>query len=243
MADVVRDLVVSLSLDAGEFTRNMRAINASIKEAESSFRLAGAGVAKFESSLGGQMAKAEMLMQTQVLQSAAVKQYAAHLSEANSKMVATEGYLAKYSARLAEAKAQMAPLNAEIAKQHAEVERTNAVYASVDAAYQQNINSINSLLQSMVSLEHEIPKPAQKPTCARRKKPPEGGIMSNILDGTRGLERQAVFQRLVTRVAVHKPVFIFELTDCGDVSLSVHDGEFGLCELVDELEALFISEV
>ena len=44
MADVVRDLVVSLSLDAGEFTRNMRAINASIKEAESSFRLAGAGV-------------------------------------------------------------------------------------------------------------------------------------------------------------------------------------------------------
>ena len=27
MADVVRDLVVSLSLDAGEFTRNMRAIS------------------------------------------------------------------------------------------------------------------------------------------------------------------------------------------------------------------------
>ena len=26
MSDVVRDLVVSLSLDAGEFTRNMRAI-------------------------------------------------------------------------------------------------------------------------------------------------------------------------------------------------------------------------
>ncbi|MBQ3761080.1 MAG: phage tail tape measure protein, partial [Clostridia bacterium] len=156
MSDVVRDLVVSLSLDAGEFTRNMRAINASIKEAESSFRLAGAGVAKFESSLSGQMARAEMLMQTQMLQSAAVKQYAAHLSEANAKMVATEGYLAKYSARLAEAKAQMAPLNAEIARQHAEVERTAAVYASVDAAYQQNINSINSLQQSMVSLEQEI---------------------------------------------------------------------------------------
>ena len=156
MADVVRDLVVSLSLDAGEFTRNMRAINASIKEAESSFRLAGAGVARFESSLSGQMARAEMLMQTQMLQSAAVKQYAAHLSEANAKMVATEGYLAKYSARLAEAKAQMAPLNAEIARQHAEVERTAAVYASVDAAYQQNINSINSLQQSMVSLEQEI---------------------------------------------------------------------------------------
>ena len=64
MSDVVRDLVVSLSLDAGEFTRNMRAINASIKEAESSFRLAGAGVDKFGSSLGGQLAKAQMLEQT-----------------------------------------------------------------------------------------------------------------------------------------------------------------------------------
>ncbi len=36
MSDVVRDLVVSLSLDACEFTRNIRAITASIKEAESS---------------------------------------------------------------------------------------------------------------------------------------------------------------------------------------------------------------
>ena len=29
MSDAVRDLIVSLSLDAGEFTRYMRAINAS----------------------------------------------------------------------------------------------------------------------------------------------------------------------------------------------------------------------
>ena len=106
MSDVVRDLVVSLSLDAGEFTRNMRAINASIKEAESSFSLAGAGVDKFGSSLGGQLAKAQMLEQTYMLQSAAVRQYSAHLSEANNKMLATEGYLAKYSARLAAAKSR-----------------------------------------------------------------------------------------------------------------------------------------
>ena len=55
MSDAVRDLIVSLSLDVGEFTRYMRAINASIKEEESSFKLAGAGVSRLESSLGGQM--------------------------------------------------------------------------------------------------------------------------------------------------------------------------------------------
>ena len=44
MSEVVRDLVVSLSPDAGEFRRKMRDIHASIKEAASAFRLAGAGV-------------------------------------------------------------------------------------------------------------------------------------------------------------------------------------------------------
>ncbi len=57
MSEVVSYLVVSLSLNAGEFQRKMRAINASTKEAESTFRLAGAGMDKFGSSLGGQQAK------------------------------------------------------------------------------------------------------------------------------------------------------------------------------------------
>ena len=46
MSEVLRELVVSLSLDSDNFSRNMRTINKQIKEAESTFMLAGAGVDK-----------------------------------------------------------------------------------------------------------------------------------------------------------------------------------------------------
>ena len=48
MADTLRELVVALSLDSSNFSRNMRTINQQIKEAESTFRLAGAGVQNYE---------------------------------------------------------------------------------------------------------------------------------------------------------------------------------------------------
>ena len=41
MAETLRELVVALSLDSSNFSRNMRTINQQIKEAESTFRLAG----------------------------------------------------------------------------------------------------------------------------------------------------------------------------------------------------------
>ena len=41
MAETLRELVVALSLDSSNFWRNMRTINQQIKEAESTFRLAG----------------------------------------------------------------------------------------------------------------------------------------------------------------------------------------------------------
>lgn len=47
MTETQRELVVALSLDSSNFSRNMRTINAQIKEAESTFCLAGAGVQVF----------------------------------------------------------------------------------------------------------------------------------------------------------------------------------------------------
>ena len=41
MAEVLRKLVVALSLDSSNFSRNMRTINQQIKETESTFRLTG----------------------------------------------------------------------------------------------------------------------------------------------------------------------------------------------------------
>ncbi|MBQ8973307.1 MAG: hypothetical protein IJ074_09555 [Clostridia bacterium] len=53
MAETLRELVVALSLDSSNFSRNMRTINQQIKEAESTFRLAGAGVQNYERIIAG----------------------------------------------------------------------------------------------------------------------------------------------------------------------------------------------
>ena len=57
MAETLRELVVTLSLDSSNFSRNMRTINQQIKEAESTFRLAGAGVQNYEKTIAGTEAK------------------------------------------------------------------------------------------------------------------------------------------------------------------------------------------
>ena len=64
MSDSVRSLVVSLYLDSGKFANAIRLVNNEIKQAESEFKLAGAGVKDFEKTLKGVDAKAEMLRKT-----------------------------------------------------------------------------------------------------------------------------------------------------------------------------------
>jgi len=61
MAESLRDLVVSLSLNTDNFTRNIKSVNKQIQEAESYFKLASAGVQGFDSSTTGLSSKLEML--------------------------------------------------------------------------------------------------------------------------------------------------------------------------------------
>ena len=56
MSEVLRDLVVSLSLDGDNFSRNLTSINKQIQEAESEFRRAASGVDNFEKSVSGRRA-------------------------------------------------------------------------------------------------------------------------------------------------------------------------------------------
>ena len=53
MAETLRDLVVSLSLQTDNFTRNIKSVNKQIAEAESQFKLAASGVEGFERSATG----------------------------------------------------------------------------------------------------------------------------------------------------------------------------------------------
>ena len=51
MADALRELVVALSPDSSNFSCNMCSINQQIKEAESTFRLAGAGGQNYDKTI------------------------------------------------------------------------------------------------------------------------------------------------------------------------------------------------
>ena len=68
MSETLRDLVVSLSLNSDNFTRNIKSINKQIQEAESAFRLASAGVENFETTTAGLSSKLSTLQRTFQLQ-------------------------------------------------------------------------------------------------------------------------------------------------------------------------------
>ena len=86
MSETLRDLVVSLSLNSDNFTRNIRSIQKQIQEAESAFKLASAGVEKFESTTAGLGSKLTTLERKLSLQKDAVSQYEQALTQASSKL-------------------------------------------------------------------------------------------------------------------------------------------------------------
>lgn len=85
MSDSVRSLVVSLYLDSGKFDKAIRLVNKEIKQAESEFKLAGAGVKDFEKTLKGVDAKAEMLRKTLKGQTENVSALTGKLSTLNKR--------------------------------------------------------------------------------------------------------------------------------------------------------------
>ena len=72
MSETLRDLVVSLSLNSDNFTRNIKSINKQIQEAESRFKLTAAGVENFESTTTGLTTRLDSLQRRLKLQQDAV---------------------------------------------------------------------------------------------------------------------------------------------------------------------------
>ena len=75
MSETLRDLVVSLSLNSDNFTRNIKSIQRQIQEAESAFKLASAGVDGFEKTTAGLASHLTTLERKLTLQKDAVGQY------------------------------------------------------------------------------------------------------------------------------------------------------------------------
>ena len=110
MADSLRDLVVSLSLKTENFTRNINSVNKQIREAESTFKLAGAGLKGFENTAEGMSAKLTMLQQKLQLQKNVVDQYERALAQAKDKLTENVTRHNQYSQRLEMAKQRQAAL-------------------------------------------------------------------------------------------------------------------------------------
>ena len=115
MSETLRDLVVSLSLNSDNFTRNIKSINKQIQEAESAFRLASAGVENFETTTAGLSAKLSTLQRTFQLQQDAVGQYERALQQASDKLQECYARQNDYAQRLADAKDKQQQLKTEVA--------------------------------------------------------------------------------------------------------------------------------
>ena len=113
MADV-RQLTVSLLLDSNNFEKNIRLINQQIREAESEFKLAGAGIENFEKTLGGMGEKAKMLRTQLDGQAKSVQQFEARLRQANNRMQESVIQHSRMSEQYREAKADLQLYQREI---------------------------------------------------------------------------------------------------------------------------------
>lgn len=114
MSEALRDLVVSLSLQTDNFTRNIKSVNKQIQEAESFFKLASAGVENFEHTTQGLTTQLSTLQQKLTLQKQVVDQYSKALQAARDKLSECYSRQGEYAQRLVTAKQNQALLNSEL---------------------------------------------------------------------------------------------------------------------------------
>ena len=134
MSEVLRDLVVSLSLDGDNFSRNLTSINKQIQEAESEFRRAASGVDNFEKSVSGTRSQLSSLQQKLELQQKAVKQYEKALEAANKKLENAYARQGKLTESLDAAKQKNADLRQQVAAATKQYERFSRELGESDSA-------------------------------------------------------------------------------------------------------------
>jgi len=147
MSEVLRELVVALSLDSDNFSRNLRTINQQIKEAESTFKLAGAGVANFEKSIQGTEARLALLSSKQKEQTRAVDQYSRALVQTNQKLTDSFSRQGKMKQSLAQARVEYERLKGEVNAAGQQYNRLRASLGDADSATiaaKQNLESFKA---------------------------------------------------------------------------------------------------
>lgn len=134
MAETLRDLVVSLSLQTDNFTRNIKSVNKQIAEAESQFKLAASGVEGFERSATGLATQLSTLERRLSLQKDAVTQYERALSAANDKLQECFSRQNDYAQRLTDAKTAQQALKEQVAAAAQQVRTYSTTLGENDSA-------------------------------------------------------------------------------------------------------------
>ena len=134
MAESLRDLVVSLSLNTENFTRNIKSVNKQIQEAESYVKLAAAGVEGFENTTEGLTAKLSTLERRLQLQKDVVTQYERALEQATSKMTECYNRQTDYAQRLDDARQRQSALGDTVSQATALYERYKNELGETDSA-------------------------------------------------------------------------------------------------------------
>ena len=147
MSESLRDLVVSLSLDSDNFSRNLTSINRQIQEAESEFKRAASGVDGFEKSVAGCEAKLSMLQQKLSLQQKAVQQYEKALAAAEKKLQNSYDKQGKLNEALDTARQKNTDLKDKVAAATDQYERFRRELGednSATIAVKENLDALNA---------------------------------------------------------------------------------------------------
>ena len=152
MSEVLRDLVVSLSLDGDNFSRNLTSINKQIQEAESEFRRAASGVENFEKSVSGTQ------RQLSSLQQKAVKQYEKALEAANKKLENAYARQGRLTESLDATKQKNADLKQQVAAAIRQYERFSRELGESDSATLAAKANLDALSQEYADSSAEVKK-------------------------------------------------------------------------------------
>ena len=158
MSETLRDLVVSLSLNSDNFTRNIKSVNSQIKVAESEFKLAAAGVEGFEKSTSGLSAKLSQLKQTLDLQKVAVGQYEQALEKAKTRLADCQNQQSTYAARLEAARKEEARLAAEVQAATEKYEAFRGMLSETDSAVIADRTNLEALKKAHADCAADVKK-------------------------------------------------------------------------------------
>ena len=168
MAESLRDLVVSLSLNTDNFTRNIKSVNKQIQEAESYFKLASAGIDGFDTSAAGLSSRLEMLERKLSLQKDAVGQYEKALQAATSKLTECYNRQQDYSNRLAEAKQKQSDMAGAVQAASAKYEELKNTLGETDSATIAAKQNMEAAQQEYAQATAEVEKLAGQEDALKR---------------------------------------------------------------------------